>query len=277
MAKLVPNIVSSQADSGSLTRGVTHTYSPCESSTVTFTRFGRTQPMTSVVPVLDRVLDADSHEMTPLQYWGPIWGPAAGQIAEQVTESLRAQIGNNDFYAPEHKGDVTAIDHDSVWKLKGTSAPGAFDSTRRLDVMNEMGIARQLVFPSFAIFASMAKIGNEFQVKNFLGMMGSIAEIRELGDVGLTEYNNLRRDDQGRRPDALCRLHYGQRHGRRPRPAGRDANRQGDPSDQHPARRPTGGSQPDRPGHGRLLGAAREAQRAAGDARRQLVVCRANR
>jgi hypothetical protein len=92
--------------------------------------------MTCVLRVLDRVLDADSHDMAPLQYWGPIWGPAAGQIAEQVTESLRAQIGN-DFYAPEHKGDATAIDHDSAWKLKETSAPGAFDFSERLDVVNE--------------------------------------------------------------------------------------------------------------------------------------------
>lgn len=140
-------------------------------------------------PLLDRVLDLDSHEMAPLQYWGPIWGPAAGEIAEQVTESMKMQIAN-DFYAPDHKGDVTPISHDSVWNLKGTSAPGAFDFSRRLDVMDEMGIARQLVFPSFAIFASMAKIGNEFQVKNFLHMTGSIGEIRALGDAGLAEYND---------------------------------------------------------------------------------------
>ena len=145
--------------------------------------------MTATVPVLARVLDLDSHEMAPLQYWGPIWGPAAGEIAKQVTECLKAQIAN-DFYAPAHKGDVTPIDHDSVWNLKGTSAPGAFDFSRRLEVMDEMGIARQLVFPSFAIFASMAKIGNEFQVKNFLGMKGTIDEIRELGDAGLSEYND---------------------------------------------------------------------------------------
>jgi hypothetical protein len=104
--------------------------------------------MTCVVPVLDRVLDADSHDMAPLQYWGPIWGPAAGQIAEQVTESLRAQVGN-DFYAPEDKGDVTASGHDSAWKLKGTSAPGAFGFSPAAGRHERDGIARQLVFPSF--------------------------------------------------------------------------------------------------------------------------------
>ncbi|WP_375476322.1 amidohydrolase family protein [uncultured Jatrophihabitans sp.] len=139
--------------------------------------------------VMNRVFDVDSHEMAPLHFWGSTFGPAAGEIADQITDAMKLQIGN-DFYAPDLAGDLTTIDHDSVWNLKGTSAPGAFDFARRLDVMDEMGVARQLVFPSFAIFASMAKIGNEFQVKNFLGMKGSIGEIQDLGDAGLTEYNN---------------------------------------------------------------------------------------
>ena len=157
--------------------------------------------MTPAEPsVLDRVLDADSHEMAPLQFWGSMFGPAAGEIAAQITDCLKMQKGN-DFYAPELVGDVTAIDHDSVWNLKGTSAPGAFDFARRLEVMNEMGIARQLVFPSFAIFASMLKIGNEFRVYNFLGMKGSIEEIRELGDVGLAEYNTWAAATTAANPD----------------------------------------------------------------------------
>jgi predicted TIM-barrel fold metal-dependent hydrolase len=150
--------------------------------------------------VLDRVLDADSHEMAPLQFWGPLFGPAAGEIADQITECLKLQKGN-DFYAPELVGDVTAINHDSVWNLKGTSAPGAFDFERRLDVMTEMGIARQLVFPSFAIFASMLKIGNEFRVYNFLGMKGTIDEIKELGSVGLDEYNTWAAATTAANPD----------------------------------------------------------------------------
>jgi predicted TIM-barrel fold metal-dependent hydrolase len=143
----------------------------------------------SAPPLLDRVLDADSHEMAPLHFWGPLFGPAAGEIADQITGSMKLQKGN-DFYAPGLTGDVTPISHDSVWNVKGTSAPGAFDFTRRLEAMDEMGIARQLVFPSFAIFASMLKIANEFRVYNFLGMKGTLDEIRELGDTGLNEYNN---------------------------------------------------------------------------------------
>jgi predicted TIM-barrel fold metal-dependent hydrolase len=145
--------------------------------------------------------------MAPLQFWGPIFGPAAGEIADQITDCLKLQKGN-DFYAPDLLGDLTEINEDSVWNVKGTSAPGAFDFQRRLDVMSEMGIVRQLVFPSFAIFASMLKIGNEFQVRNFLGMKGPIEEIRELGDTGLTEYNDWAAATTKANPDRLRCVAY---------------------------------------------------------------------
>ncbi|HEY0229365.1 MAG TPA: amidohydrolase family protein [Mycobacterium sp.] len=151
-------------------------------------------------PVMDRVFDVDSHEMAPLHFWGSLFGSAAGEIAEQVTESMKLQKGN-DFYAPDLVADATVISHDTVWNLKGTSAPGAFDFKRRLQVMDQMGVARQLVFPSFAIFASMLKIGDEFRVKQFLGCKGTIAEIQALGDVGLTEYNNWAAATTAANPD----------------------------------------------------------------------------
>ena len=149
---------------------------------------------------LDRVFDVDSHEMAPLQFWEPIFGPAAGEIARQVTESMKLQKGN-DFYAPDMTADTTEISYDTVWNRKGTSAPGAFDFSRRLRVMDQMGVARQLVFPSFAIFAGMLKIGDEFKVKNFLGCTGTIEEIRELGDAGLAEYNDWAAATTAANPD----------------------------------------------------------------------------
>jgi hypothetical protein len=83
--------------------------------------------MTSVVPVLDRVLDADSHTWR-LCSTGSDLGTCRRSDRRAGDRILRAQIGN-DFYAPEHKGDVTANDYDSVWKLKGTStSPGGCTS-----------------------------------------------------------------------------------------------------------------------------------------------------
>ena len=138
--------------------------------------------------LLERVLDADSHEMAPAHFWGPLFGPASGQIADGILESLKMQRGN-DFYAPTLTADAAAITNESVWFTKGTSAPGAFDFQRRLEVMDQMGISRQLVFPSYAIFASMLMVGNEATVRDFLGLTGTAQEIHELGKAGLAEYN----------------------------------------------------------------------------------------
>ena len=157
--------------------------------------------------VLDRVLDADSHEMAPSHFWGPLFGAASGEIAERIEQSLKMQRGN-DFYAPDLRADCAEITQQSVWFQKGTSAPGAFDFSRRLEVMNEMGITRQLVFPSFAIFASMLMVGNEHTVRNFLGLTGSAEEIRELGRAGLAEYNTWAAATTTRYPGRLRCVAY---------------------------------------------------------------------
>jgi len=151
---------------------------------------GGLQVTTATAPDrLDAILDVDSHEMAPLQFWGPIFGAAAGEIAEQVTEAMKMQMGN-DFYAPDRTADDTDITDETVWTVKGTAAPGAFDFERRLRVMDRMGVAKQLVFGSFPIFASKMKMGNEFAIRNVFGCSGPIEEVMELGQAGLAEYND---------------------------------------------------------------------------------------
>jgi hypothetical protein len=157
--------------------------------------------------LLERVLDADSHEMAPAHFWGPLFGAASGEIADRILESLKMQRGN-DFYAPNLTADAAAITRESVWFTKGTSAPGAFDFERRLEVMDQMGISRQLVFPSYAIFASMLMVGNEATVRDFLGLAGTAAEIRELGKTGLAEYNDWAAATTRRHPDRLRCVAY---------------------------------------------------------------------
>jgi predicted TIM-barrel fold metal-dependent hydrolase len=140
-------------------------------------------------PVLDRVLDVDSHEMAPLQLWGQTFGPAAGEIAGRVAAWAEAE--GNDLHAPGVSEDTTPIRPDTAWQMKGCLAPGAFDFSRRLDVLDTMGISRQLVFPSFGIVASMFKLGDEFRVRTFLGLTDTpVGYLRELGAAGLSEYNH---------------------------------------------------------------------------------------
>src|ERR1700722_17681282 len=93
--------------------------------------------------LLERVLDADSHEMAPSHFLGPLFGPASGEIADGILESLKMQRGN-DFYAPSLTADAAASTNEAVWVEKRTTAPRALDFQRRLQVMDQMGISRQL-------------------------------------------------------------------------------------------------------------------------------------
>jgi hypothetical protein len=164
--------------------------------------------MSPAQPVLlECVLDADSHEMTPAHFWGPLFGTASGEIAARIEESLKMQRGN-DFYAPGLTADSMEITQETVWSKKGTSAPGAFDFKRRLEVMDHMGISRQLVFPSYAIFASMLMVDNEHTIRNFLGLTGTAGEIHELGKAGLDEYSNWAAATTALYPDRMRCVAY---------------------------------------------------------------------
>jgi predicted TIM-barrel fold metal-dependent hydrolase len=157
---------------------------------------------------LGQVLDADSHEMAPSHLWGELFGEASGQIGDRLEEALRLQPAN-DFWNPSLLADTSDITDESVWTRKGTSAPGAFDFDRRLDVLDTMGVARQLVFPSYAIFASMLVVGSEFTLRQFLRLAdGTEEEIRALGRAGMDEYNEWAATTTAKHTDRLRCVGY---------------------------------------------------------------------
>ncbi|MDQ1396968.1 MAG: hypothetical protein QOG64_2227 [Acidimicrobiaceae bacterium] len=157
---------------------------------------------------LEQVLDVDSHEMAPSHLWGDMFGQASGEIGERLEEALRQQPVN-DFLNPSLTADVAEITTASVWDRKGTSAPGAFDFERRLDVLDTMGVTRQLVFPSYAIFACMLMVGSEFTLRSFLHLVdGTPDEIRALGRAGLDEYNDWAAKTTSRHPDRIRCVGY---------------------------------------------------------------------
>jgi predicted TIM-barrel fold metal-dependent hydrolase len=138
--------------------------------------------------LLDETLDVDSHEMTPSHLWGDVFGEAAGRIAELAVPVLK-KTGANDFYNPDVSADNTEVTEENAWTIRGTRAPGAFDMGRRLSVMDVMGVKRQLVFPSFALFANHLWTGNEAMLRDRYGLTLPEAEIRALGRAGVEEYN----------------------------------------------------------------------------------------
>jgi predicted TIM-barrel fold metal-dependent hydrolase len=101
-----------------------------------------------------RIVDIDSHEMLPLQVWEREIGPCMQAIAKVFEDSgITAHDEHNHPNLPGFAGDDAPIEADSIWKRKGSGAPGAADVRRRVEVMDLMGVERQLMFPTAGLHA----------------------------------------------------------------------------------------------------------------------------
>lgn len=102
-------------------------------------------------PFAGRIVDVDAHEMMPLQEWEKCFGPEIRALcdawsAKGETDDTHANHPN----IPDYEGDVGVIDANIV-NVKGSrKAPGTGDPARRLQVLDAMGIGRQLMFPGSA-------------------------------------------------------------------------------------------------------------------------------
>jgi hypothetical protein len=79
--------------------------------------------MGGLMAPLIQLLDLDSHEMVPMQFWEREFGPAANQMIE-VAQDLLGRIGENTFIRPDIVADDMEINEDSVWNHKGSDAGG---------------------------------------------------------------------------------------------------------------------------------------------------------
>lgn len=139
-------------------------------------------------------LDVDAHEMAPSHLWGEMFGSAGERIAKLVEPILR-KVGalenghTMDFYNPSVLADETSVTHQNVWGIRGVRAPGAFDFRRRINVLDMMGVQRQLVFPSFALFP-LELMSKTSKLQSGLGGIDmDRRDIAALGRQGLDEYN----------------------------------------------------------------------------------------
>jgi predicted TIM-barrel fold metal-dependent hydrolase len=160
-----------------------------------------------VEPFMTETFDADGHEMAPLHLWGEIFGEAANRLSVLCAEALKKTGGNN-FHNPELAGDLAEINYENVWNVRGTGAPGAFDFDRRLDVLDEMHIRRQLIFPSFGFLASKFIVASEYKLREQFGLDLPSDEIRALGRRGVAEYNVWAARMTKRDPDRLRCVGY---------------------------------------------------------------------
>jgi predicted TIM-barrel fold metal-dependent hydrolase len=108
-----------------------------------------------------RVVDVDSHEMMPTKLWTAEFGEIAQEVAESYNQSHLAAPGNrNNQCLPDFEGDVTPITQETVWHTKGPLAPGSTDMTRRIEVLDVMGVSRQLMFPTdVGLYGAMLRGG----------------------------------------------------------------------------------------------------------------------
>ncbi|MGO9875374.1 MAG: amidohydrolase family protein [Acidimicrobiia bacterium] len=93
-----------------------------------------------------RMLDLDSHIQFPWTELGPLFGPMAGQIGIERDRrglgAIQEVVGHG---LVEDRPD--GVDAQSVWMVKGPHAIGANSPLKRLEVLDLMGIDRQLIFP----------------------------------------------------------------------------------------------------------------------------------
>lgn len=153
------------------------------------------------------VNDVDGHEMVPSHFWGEVFGSSAGRMAEDFIEVIK-RLGSDVIYDPDVQADDLEINRKSVWEVRGSRAPGAIDFSRRVEVLDVMGIDKQLLFPSFAVFAAVASTGDEDFIRTKWGIDLPMDEVRSLGRGGIGDYNSWAASVTALAPDRLRPVGY---------------------------------------------------------------------
>jgi predicted TIM-barrel fold metal-dependent hydrolase len=93
----------------------------------------------------------------------------------------------NQTTVPGLTADITPINHDTVWNLKGPAAPSAIDMSRRPEVLDVMGIERQLVYPTFGLMSVIMFM--DPNAHKFFGFDPVKHDRRKLGREGIVAHN----------------------------------------------------------------------------------------
>jgi hypothetical protein len=120
-------------------------------------------------PYVGSILDADSHEYTPVNLWEEQFGSVVRRFADAFEGS---SMPIKQFV----EADDTEISAETVWHTKFAKAPGAFDLERRLEVLDFTGVRRQMMFPgSIGLYA----VSFYFRCDQFPDMLRSITGDRK--------------------------------------------------------------------------------------------------
>jgi predicted TIM-barrel fold metal-dependent hydrolase len=109
------------------------------------------------------VNDIDSHEHIPVEMWPEAFGEG-GVLGSTIRLDLVAKNSENSLMRPDITTDTAntvGITEKTVWELKGPDAPSTIDLSLRPQVMDAMGIDRQLIFPLFGLLGLMVRLDKQ--------------------------------------------------------------------------------------------------------------------
>jgi predicted TIM-barrel fold metal-dependent hydrolase len=128
-----------------------------------------------------RLTDLDAHEWVPFDRVGEVFGERGAQVIKSSPNFSDRSAYNMGYEYTADLLDSTEITPTTVWEVKGSAAPGAYDFDRRPAVLDAMGIDRQLVFPGMALVAQIHAQG---------GLLKSTSEAeRAIGWGGIDAHN----------------------------------------------------------------------------------------
>jgi predicted TIM-barrel fold metal-dependent hydrolase len=115
---------------------------------------------------------------------GDVFGDAGYMLGKlfEAADRLRPDPTATNMHQPGVQ-DTMAIDPKTIWEVKGPPAPSAVDLGRRLEVLDAMGIERQLVFPTSAIAAMIVGGMTDFGFEQRFG-----GDVSMFGDLSRSEF-----------------------------------------------------------------------------------------
>src|SRR3974377_2568216 len=106
--------------------------------------------------LIGRIGDVDAHENIPTSRYPEFFGEAGRRFLElnkPMFDWLELALAKDDNRITLNRQDDETITEQTVWEKKGVGAPAHADMDRRPQVLDVMGIKRQLVFPGFGLMA----------------------------------------------------------------------------------------------------------------------------
>lgn len=155
----------------------------------------------SLESLIGRVGDVDSHEQIPVPQYPEVFGERGRRFLEaneELWKRLERSFPSEEQRMDLNHRDTIEISPETVWTLKGSKAPSAADMNRRPAVMDQMGINRQLIFPTMGLFALAQSLGGGFN-----GVPKATPEQIQIGIEALDAYNEWAGAFTKKYPDRL--------------------------------------------------------------------------